>query len=532
MKQKSAPVPSGRVSLVGAGPGDPELLTLRAQEKLRQADLVLYDALVHPEILRHCRPDAVQEFVGKRAGRPSARQETICARMQEAATAGLKVVRLKGGDPYMFGRGSEEAEFLAAAAVPFDVVPGVSAPAAVAAYAGMSLTHRHHAASVAYLTATESALKDRSTHDWSKLATATQTLVIFMGRRKLASLMQLLIEHGRDPNTPAAVVQSASLPGQRSVVGTVATIATQAAAANVGMPALTVVGAVVGLRPELGWYEALPLFGQRIWVLRPEPQSRALCRALSAAGADAVALPMLRIGPPDDPQPLQAATQALSEYAWLGFTSQHGVEAFFTALHAGERDSRALAGLRIAAVGQATTAALAARGVRPDCVPAVAEGLALAQAMQKVAAQAADTALAGVRVLLARAQVARPELPQQLRAAGAHVDDMPAYQSLGPDAATCAALADAYRGAPPDAILFTSPSTTDHLLRALKTVDAHAHTWLKARTRVAIGPTTACHLDSLGLPAQVVARAASDAGLVQALISHTATAPKPPQAAT
>ena len=212
-------MPTGRVYLLGAGPGDPELITQRAARRLGEADLVLYDALVHPELLDLCRDGAVKEYVGKRAGRASERQSAICARMIAAARAGKIVARLKGGDPYLFGRGSEEAEALHDAGIPFEVVPGVPSPTAATEYAGISLTHRQASSSVAYLTATESADKDRSSHDWAKLATATETLVIFMGVRKLETLMQILVEHGRSPHTPAAVIEQASLPRQRTVVG-------------------------------------------------------------------------------------------------------------------------------------------------------------------------------------------------------------------------------------------------------------------------------------------------------------------------
>ena len=245
----------GKVYLLGAGPGDPELITLRAQRRLAEADLVLYDALVHPDSLELCRPDAERVFVGKRGGRASERQTDINERMVEAARAGRTVARLKGGDPYLFGRGSEEAEDLAAAGVPFEVVPGVPSPMAATAYAGISLTHRELASSIAYVTASESLLKDQSAHDWQKLATATQTLVIFMGMRKLESLMQVLVAHGRPASCPAAVIQSASLPEQRTVVGTVGDIASRAREAGIGMPALTIVGDVVSLREQLRWYD-------------------------------------------------------------------------------------------------------------------------------------------------------------------------------------------------------------------------------------------------------------------------------------
>ena len=322
----------GTVYLVGAGPGDPELITSRGLRRLREADLVLYDALVHPDQLAAARPEAELVFVGKRAGRSSERQAEINARLLEASRRGKTVVRLKGGDPYLFGRGSEEAEFLAAQGVPFEVVPGVPSPLAATAYAGLSLTHRALASSVAYVTATESVEKDRSDHDWSKLATATQTLVIFMGMRKLGSLMKLLMEHGRSPETPAAVVQWGSLPIQKTIVGTVANIHERAAAAGLGLPALTIVGDVVRLRESLRWFDTKPLFGRRVLVTRAVSQSHSLAQLLRDEGAQPIVAPTIRLEPPSDTGPLRDAATHLDNYEWILFTSANAVEAMFAEL--------------------------------------------------------------------------------------------------------------------------------------------------------------------------------------------------------
>ena len=302
------------VYLLGAGPGDPELITVRALRRLREADVVLYDALVHPDVLAECRPDAEQVFVGKRAGAPSARQARINERMVQEARAGRTVARLKGGDPYLFGRGSEEAEVLAAAGVPFEVIPGVPSPLAAAAYAGISLTHRDLASSVAYVTATESVVKDRTSHDWAKLATATQTLVIFMGMRKVDTLMSLLVEHGRPPTTPVAVVQWASLPRQRTVTGTVADISARVEQAGLSMPALILVGEVTRLRRSLRWFDTRPLFGKRVLVTRSSHQGGPTAAALRDAGAEPVLVPMLRFGPPASTAPLASALERLPGY--------------------------------------------------------------------------------------------------------------------------------------------------------------------------------------------------------------------------
>lgn len=500
----------GRVYLLGAGPGDPELITQRAARRLAEADLVLYDALVHPDLLELCRPDAEKAFVGKRAGRAGERQREINVRMIEAARKGRTVARLKGGDPYLFGRGSEEAEALHAAGIPFEVVPGVPSPTAATAYAGISLTHREKSSSVAYVTATESPGKDRSSHDWPRLATATETLVIFMGVRKLESLMALLIEHGRPPETPAAVIEQASLPRQRTVVGTVGTIAERARAAGIGTPALTVVGEVVRLRDELRWYDVQPLFGKRVLVTRPEDRAHGLARMLRDEGAEALCVPAIRIAPPADPEPLARAVRDASRYDWIVLTSASGVDALFAELERQGRDARALGGARVCAIGPATAAALRAHGVRADLVPEEFRGEAAAAAI--LAAHGGD--LRGVRALLPRAEVAREVLPETLRAAGATVDVVAAYRNLAPDARDEDALRRAIRERAVDVVTFTAPSTVASVLRVL---GEGAEGALAPLTIASIGPVTSAAAEAAGLRVDVTARAYTSEGLVAAL---------------
>ncbi len=371
---------AARVYLVGAGPGDPELITERGKRRLGEADLVLYDALVHPALLAHA-PRAEHAFVGKRGHRHSERQQAINARMIEAARAGKTVVRLKGGDPYLFGRGSEEAEALAAAGIAFEVVPGVPSPLAATAYAGISLTHRSLGSSVAYLTASESPEKDRSSHDWTKLATATETLVIFMGLARARTLMELLVEHGRSKETPAAILSRASTPDQRTLVGTVGTLADAADRESLASPALIVVGAVVTLRDQLRWYDRGPLFGARVLVTRPAHQAEGLARRLRDAGAEPICVPAIRIAPPLDPEPLAALARSLDAFRWIVLTSSNGVNALFDALHDQALDARAFGRSKVLAIGSATAAALERRGVRADLVPDEFRGEAAAEAL-------------------------------------------------------------------------------------------------------------------------------------------------------
>lgn len=365
---------AGKVYLLGAGPGDPELVTLRARRRLAEADIVLYDALVHADVLSACRPDAELVFVGKRAGKPSARQEAIQERMLVAAREGKVVARLKGGDPFLFGRGSEEAEYLRDHGVAFEVVPGVPSPLAATAYAGVSLTHRDLASSVAYVTATESPEKDRSSHDWSKLATATQTLVIFMGVRHIRELMALLVENGRPSSTPVAVVQWASMPEQKTVVGTVQSIADDVQRAGIGMPALTIVGDVVRMRDKLRWWDERALFGRRVVITRAKEQASVLATRLRDAGAQPIELPTIRIVDAPDAAALQAAARRASTYDVVAFTSANAVDRFFAAAFRAGLDVRCVGSAKLAAVGAKTAERLRELGLVADIVPTTASG--------------------------------------------------------------------------------------------------------------------------------------------------------------
>lgn len=509
------PLRLGLVSLLGAGPGAPDLVTSRALRRLSEADVVLYDALVHPDLLQYARPEATLVFVGKRAGRVSERQANINGRLIEEARAGRNVARLKGGDPYLFGRGSEEAEALVQAGIPFEVVPGVPSPMAAAAYTGISLTHRDLASSVAYVTATESVEKDESAHDWTKLATATQTLVFFMGLRRLDSLMQRLVENGRPEHTPAAVVSCASLPSQRTVVGTVGDIAAKVAAAKLSMPALTIVGDVVSLHEHLRWFDTQPLFGKRVLITRPQGQEQALSRALRDAGAEPVELPTIRITEPLDPLALKTAAAGLEHYDWVIFTSANAVRAMFAELLALGKDARAFGRSRVAVVGPATRDALLTYGIRADVMPQEHRGEAVFEAMAELCA------MAGQRVLLPRAEVAREVLPEMLRDAGASVDVITAYRTLPVSDEQMAAVRERLEAGTVDIVTFTSASTAEHLVSGL---GSQARALLSNVTRVAIGPLTASALSRLGLPAQAVASSYTAEGLISTLLEHAAAA--------
>ena len=504
---------TGKVYLIGAGPGDPELATARALRRLAEADVVLYDALVHPGVLALCREGAQLEFVGKRAGAPSERQERINERLVELAREGRVVARLKGGDPYLFGRGSEEAEVLADHGVAFEVIPGVPSPLAATAYAGISLTHRDLASSVAYVTATESPEKDRTAHDWSKLATATQTLVIFMGLRKLDTLMELLVAHGRSPSTPVAVVQSASLASQRTIVGTLADIGEKVRDAAITMPALTIVGEVVALRDKLRWFDVLPLFGKRVLVTRPTGRAAALCQLLRDHGAEPVLAPTIRIVEPESSAPLAEAVRELARYDWIVFTSRNGVSHFFAELARQGGDARRLGRARVAAIGPGTADELGVHGVRADRVPGEYRGEAVAQAI--LDAHGGD--LRGLCVLLPRAAVARDVVPDTQRAAGADVDVVAAYRSVPPDAEAVDHLRRVVREGSIDVVTFTASSTVTNLVELLGDGAPEA---LSALTVASIGPITTETAERLGIRVAVTATEYTNEGLVAALAAH------------
>lgn len=501
----------GKVYLLGAGPGDPELVTLRARRRLAEADVILYDALVHPDVLAVCRPDAQRVFVGKRGGKPSERQDAIHARMLEYASQGKTVARLKGGDPFLFGRGSEEAEFLVEHGVPFEVVPGVPSPLAATAYTGISLTHRDMASSVAYVTATERPEKDRTSHDWSKLATATQTLVIFMGLRRLRSLMQLLVENGRSPETPAAVVQWASMPEQRTVVATVSTLADAVEAAGLAMPALTIVGEVVRLREKLSWWDRRPLFGRRVVITRAREHAGALATLLRDAGAIPVELPTIRIAEPPDPAALEDAARKAHGYDAIFFASNNAVERFFDAVDEVGLDARCLGRATVVAVGEKTAQALRERGIRADLLPPQGHAKSAAATLVQHFGEAT-----GKKILVPRSRIGREDFPKLLRAAGAIVDEVVAYDTLAPVAEDQTRIREAFDHGV-DAVLFTSSSTVENLAEILGP-DANA-----ALSRVvvgSIGPTTTATAARLGIRVDFVAETPKVEALVASLESH------------
>jgi uroporphyrinogen III methyltransferase/synthase len=505
------------VYLVGAGPGDPGLLTLRGQELLASCDAVVVDALANTELLRHCRAGVELHHAGKRAGQHSATQDDINALLISLAQQGKSVVRLKGGDPFVFGRGGEECEALRDAGIAYEVVPGVTSAVAAPAAAGIPVTHRDWAGHVTIVTGHERE-GEEGRIDYAPLAALMPegTLVFLMGARTLPRIVSGLVDSGADPQTPAAAVQWGTEPHQRSVSATLADIADSVAAAGMGSPMVTVVGRVAALRERLAWFERRPLYGRRIVVTRARAQASGFLQRLRGMGADAVEIPVIAVEPAAEQRDLDAALARLSQpqphagARWAVFTSANAVDLVWDAVDRSGRDARDFAGVRLVAIGPETAAALQRHGLRADLVPAEYVAEAVADAMVAEGVE-------GARVWLPRAAMARDVLPDRLREAGAEVDVLPLYRTVLPeDAAT--SLHAALDQAPVDAVTFTSSSTVQHFLQALD-----GRPFPPGAIAACIGPVTARTAEAAGLPVGIVATEYTTAGLAAALAAHFAS---------
>jgi uroporphyrinogen III methyltransferase/synthase len=493
---------TGTVYLVGAGPGDPGLLTLRAAELLARADVLVYDALVSPAIVeRAARAERV--YVGKRGGEHTRTQDEINRLLVELAGRHRTVVRLKGGDPFVFGRGGEEALVLRAAAVPFEVVPGITSGVAGPAYAGIPVTHRGVAASVALVTGHEDPTKDDTDLDWAHLARGVGTLVFYMGVGKMADNFARLMEGGRSPDTPAAAVEWGTYPRQRTVSGTLATLPARVREAGIGAPSVVVVGEVVALRDQLAWFDRRPLSGRRIVVTRARAQASDFAAELEALGAEVIQFPTIRIEAAPDVEALRRAAAGVAEFDWVVFTSANGVEHFWAALERQGLDSRALGGVRVCALGPATAGELARRGVRADLVPEeyVAEAT--------VEALAAAVQLRGTRILLPRAEVARAVLPDSLRERGAEVVEVAAYRTMQ-DGAGADDVRRRIAAGEVELVTFTASSTV-HNFADLVGADTGG------AAVASIGPITSGTLRELGMRVDVEASEYTIPGLLSAI---------------
>lgn len=513
----------GKAYLVGAGPGDPELLTLKARRILENAEVVLYDYLVDSRILAWCSPQAEMIYVGKSGltGHHLSQEETERL-MIEACKAGKTVCRLKGGDPYLFGRGAEEGQHLAAEGVPFEVVPGITSALAAPAYGGIPVTHRDHASAVAIITGHEDPTKPESRLDWPALAQFPGTLVFLMGIKQLPQITAQLIEHGKSPQTPVGIVQWGTRPRQRTVTGTLDTIVSVVEAAGLLPPCVIVIGDVVTARPYLNWFETLPLFGRRIVITRARKQASDLRQQLEARGADVLEFPTIAIHPPENPDAVADAISRLPDYDWAVFTSPNGVEYAFEALHSKGLDARAFAHTRIAAIGPATADMLKRYGLQADLIPDTFVAEAIFEALN----YALDGGFTGKRFLLPRADIARDDLVTALEAAGATVTQVPVYRTLmaeaGPDLDE---LISRLEAGTVDIITFSSSSTvTNFAARCRRPLQDNPH--LLDQVKLAsIGPITSATLREQFGRVDIEAKTYTIPGLIRAIEDFCADTP-------
>ncbi len=503
----------GKVYLVGAGPGDCGLLTLRAKELLEQCDVLIYDNLVNERVVHSFTPERCEKiYVGKSGASHTMEQDDINRLIVEKARADNMVVRLKGGDPYIFGRGGEEALYCVEQGVDFEIVNGISSAYAVPNYAGIPVTHRGYSASVAFITGHEDPTKLASDIRWDKLATGVQTLVFLMGVKNLPLIIEKLTQNGLDISTPAAVIQNGCQPSQRSVSGTLADIALRVKEAGIKPPSIIIVGKVVSLRDKINWYEKRPLFGKRIVVTRSREQASELTARLTELGAGVIELPVIRIVPAEMTEDLGRTFKKLGAYDWIIFTSVNGVDHFFSHLFAGGLDSRSLSSAKICAIGPATGERLQDFGIRADLVPQKFISTDIARALADLGE------IAGRSFLLPRADIAPQELGLSLLKGGAKlVDDVAIYRTIEEDLAGMTAQIAQLRDLNFDLVTFTSSSTVQNFDRMMKKIGAAA---AKPITCAAIGPITAGRARELGYSVEISAEVHTIDGLVDAIIDY------------
>ena len=496
------------VHLVGAGPGDAGLLTLRGAELLRQADVVVYDALVNADLLRLAPKTAEVIYGGKRASDHAIPQAELNQLLVTKAAEGKCVVRLKGGDPYVFGRGGEEAEELATAGIPFEVVPGISSIIAAPNYAGIPLTHRDFCSSFTVITGHEDPTKAESNLDWAHLAKTPGTLVVLMGVERIGAIAAQLVAHGMAATTPVAMIRWGTTGRQQSIAGTLADIAGIVEKEKFAAPAVTIIGGVVSLRNRLNWFETRPLFGRRIVVTRTREQASELSRQLAERGAEVLEIPTIRIAPPTQRQLLVEALAELGTYDWIVFTSPNGVTAFFEYFLTAFPDIRDLGGVKFAAVGPGTAAKLKELHLHVDVMPEQYVTAAIAKAMNDFAS------IENLKILLLRAEVANPDLPKELAALGAIVDDVPCYQTV-PETEDANGAAARLLEAGADWITFTSSSTVENF-HARFDLPKLLQQFPEMRL-ASIGPETSKAIRALGLEPALEARPHTIDGLAAAL---------------
>lgn len=501
----NADKPTGKVYLIGAGPGDPKLLTIRGAEALARADVVVYDRLVHPAILKHARPDAEMIYVGKASSRHAMKQEEINRLLVLKAREGKVVARLKGGDPFVFGRGGEEAEELFAHGIEFEVIPGITSATAVPAYAGIPVTHRKLCSALGIITGHEDPTKTESSVKWDRIATGMDTLVFLMGVENLPEIVSELVRHGRPKETPIALIRWGTRPEQETLVGTLETIVRQVEETGLESPAVIVVGEVVALREKLRWFDNRPLFGKKVIVTRSREQASALTEKLEALGAEVIEFPVIRIVPIAECG-MRNAELLGREFDWIIFTSANGVECFVRRLIELALDVRAMGRAKLGAIGPATAAAIERYGLRVDYVPSEFVAEAVVRDFPE------DPR--GKKILLARAKEAREVLPEKLAELGAEVHVAAVYETMVEDA-EAARVRKMIEAGEVDAVTFTSSSTVKNFMSLLEGAKLPERV-----TIVCIGPVTAQTARELGLEPDVVAEEHTIEGLVEAVLKR------------
>ena len=502
----------GKVYLVGAGPGDPGLLTLRAKECIERADVIIYDYLANEAFLAYANDTAELIYVGKKGGSHTKSQEEINRLICDKAKEGLNIVRLKGGDPFIFGRGGEEAQELVKADIPFEIVPGVTSAIAVPAYAGIPLTHRDYTSTVAFITGHEDPSKEESDINWERLATGVGTLVFLMGVGNLGKIAEELINNGRSPDTPAAVICRGTVAGQKTIEAKLRDIADIAKREGIKPPGIFVVGDVVGLRSELNWFEQRPLFGKRIVVTRAREQASRFLSALAELGAECIEFPTIEILPPGNFDGMDKAIQSLDDYDWILFTSVNGVKYFFDRLFVLGKDIRSLKDIRLGAIGLKTAEALLEKGIRPDLLPDEYRAESMVDEFKKLGAK-------GLRILLPRVLGARDLLPDELRKMGGHVDVVEAYRTVMPGTGTEKVRAMLEAGGI-HMVTFTSSSTVTNFIAMFKGDGDKIIQWMEGVDVACIGPVTAKSAEERGLKVRLIAKEYTIEALTSAIVDY------------
>ena len=501
---------TGKVYLIGAGPGDPGLLTIKAKECIETADVVVYDYLASPFLLDYAKSDAQVIYVGKKGGDHTLTQDKINLLLVDKAKQGHNVARLKGGDPFVFGRGGEEAQILLSHGVTYEVIPGVTSAIAAPAYAGIPVTHREHTSFVSIITGHEDPTKKDTRMQWDVYAKSNATLVFLMGVKNLSNIVKNLVEHGKSSDTPVALVRWGTTTRQQTVTGTLSTIVEKVKLAGLKSPAIIVIGHVVSLRDELSWFDKRPLFGKTIVITRARAQASDLVSKLSKLGANCIQIPTIQITPPKDITPLEDSIKNIDQYDWLVFTSVNGVKFFFNTLFKMGKDVRILGHLKFACIGPVTKERLKDYGIICDILPQTYRAESVIDAF-------ADIDMAKKKVLLPRAKIARTILPEELTKMGARVDEVAAYETTLNDEGK-EELITLLRNNEIDVITFTSSSTVSNFMSLLKPEEAEG--LMKDVITASIGPITSETARSLDIEPDIEANEFTIQGLTDSLLSY------------